>query len=726
MELPMATIQGIYVAIFGRPADPAGLAYWNAETNNGADLSKMIGALSATDEFKALYDGKTNEEIVTAVYQSLFGRAPDAAGLEFYLKGLEDGTLNIASIAVSIVDGAQDGDKAIVDNKVAAADLFTASLDTQAEIDAYVGTDAADAGRAFLAPVTGDPETIPTQESVDETILTVANPDGGQAPGETPGGGGGGGGGGGDTTAPVFTSPDAITIKENLSEVSTVNATDATAVTYSIGGGADAVKFAIDTTTGDLKFVNAPDYENPSDADDDNVYELLLQATDTSGNTVTQNVTVTVENVNEFIVGAGETYTTINAAIQAASAGDQIIVKSGTYDENVNLDKAVSIIADPNNPGATIAPATGTAITVQAGLSGSALVSGIDLRGNGVTNDNQRGIDILPGADLGSFIFEKGTVSDFGQAGIWASDGFAEIGATPTVDSLIIRDATFTNNGLGNGQNPNNGSDAQIKLFGFAGKVEVTDVAIGATLLVSKGIELTGGLTSSGNANTWSANDDAVMPLSNVTFNNVTVTGNYAKNPVSLQNYLNVDGVSITGLDLSGATSAWSLFNIDSIGGGAINGPGFGIVFPTGYVGGSKVVEFQGPQFDQVDTSVTINSINVSGVKDDPEFAFALLRGGSLNDTLNGSDGVEQFWGLQGDDTIIGGGSTLDMAVLISAAGASDFSFTYNAASNTYTVEDTASPYNNGTDTISGVEFIGIYNPNTKVLDVNSIDSLIV
>jgi len=202
----MATIQGIYVAIFGRPADPAGLAYWNTETNNGADLSKMISTLSATDEFKALYDGKSNTEIITAVYQSLFGRAPDAAGLAYYLQGLEDGTLNITSIAVSIVDGAQGGDKTIVDNKIVAADAFTASLDTQAEIDAYVGTDAANAGRAFLTPVNGDPATIPTQEAVDAAILTVGSPDGGQAPAT-----GGGGGGGGGTSLPAVSSFDAAT-----------------------------------------------------------------------------------------------------------------------------------------------------------------------------------------------------------------------------------------------------------------------------------------------------------------------------------------------------------------------------------------------------------------------------------------------------------------------------------------------------------------------------------
>lgn len=193
----MATIQGIYVAIFGRPVDPAGLVHWNTETNNGADLSSMIGALSASDEFKALYDGKSNTEVITAIYQALFGRAPEQAGLDFFLAGLENGTLSIESIAISILDGAQGTDKTIVDNKITAADAFTAQLDTQAEIDAYVGTSAADVGRAYLTPITDDPATIPTTDGTDETILTLFNPDGGQAPAE------GGAAGGGGVPAPT-------------------------------------------------------------------------------------------------------------------------------------------------------------------------------------------------------------------------------------------------------------------------------------------------------------------------------------------------------------------------------------------------------------------------------------------------------------------------------------------------------------------------------------------
>ncbi len=61
---------------------------------------------------------------------------------------------------------------------------------------------------------------------------------------------------------------------ENTTAVMTVTASDpdaGTTFTYSINGGADAGKFNIDSTTGALTFVSAPDYENPTDVGTDNV-----------------------------------------------------------------------------------------------------------------------------------------------------------------------------------------------------------------------------------------------------------------------------------------------------------------------------------------------------------------------------------------------------------------------------------------------------------------------
>lgn len=50
-------------------------------------------------------------------------------------------------------------------------------------------------------------------------------------------------------------------------------------VTYSIAGG-DSSLFTIDSATGKLDFIQAPDFENPLDSNKDNIYEVYLLATD--------------------------------------------------------------------------------------------------------------------------------------------------------------------------------------------------------------------------------------------------------------------------------------------------------------------------------------------------------------------------------------------------------------------------------------------------------------
>ncbi len=79
----------------------------------------------------------------TRIYQSLFNRDADVTGLTFFSNALSAGTLNINNVAIAILDGAIGSDKTIVDTKIAAANLYTAALDTGPEIVAYSGTAAA-------------------------------------------------------------------------------------------------------------------------------------------------------------------------------------------------------------------------------------------------------------------------------------------------------------------------------------------------------------------------------------------------------------------------------------------------------------------------------------------------------------------------------------------------------------------------------------------------------
>ena len=48
---------------------------------------------------------------------------------------------------------------------------------------------------------------------------------------------------------------------------------------FEISGGEDAALFTIDPVTGALDFIEAPDYENPSDANGDNIYVVIVKIT---------------------------------------------------------------------------------------------------------------------------------------------------------------------------------------------------------------------------------------------------------------------------------------------------------------------------------------------------------------------------------------------------------------------------------------------------------------
>ncbi|WEJ58110.1 DUF4214 domain-containing protein [Devosia sp. FJ2-5-3] len=186
-----AAIQGIYIALFGRPADPGGLAYWTEVTKGGADLSAMLSVLPNLTEYTARFEGQTPDQVITTVYQNLFGRAPDAEGLAFFKGQLASGAQTLATIAVNIMQGAQGDDKADVTAKVSAAELFTASLDTPEEIAAYQGADAAALAKKFLDTVDKDkPATPESVEKAAGAVVAGQDPTGGQAP--NPGGGTGG------------------------------------------------------------------------------------------------------------------------------------------------------------------------------------------------------------------------------------------------------------------------------------------------------------------------------------------------------------------------------------------------------------------------------------------------------------------------------------------------------------------------------------------------------
>ena len=102
-----------------------------------------------------------------------------------------------------------------------------------------------------------------------------------------------------ENDSPIFTSDAAVSVAENQAAAYTALATDADGddLSYNLSG-TDAARFMIDATTGEVRFIEAPDFENPGDADGDNVYDIVVTASDGT-NSADQTVAITVTNEND-------------------------------------------------------------------------------------------------------------------------------------------------------------------------------------------------------------------------------------------------------------------------------------------------------------------------------------------------------------------------------------------------------------------------------------------
>ena len=140
-------------------------------------------------------------------------------------------------------------------------------------------------------------------------------------------------------TLPVFTSPATANAQENQTAAYMAAATDADGDTlvYSLSG-TDAALFTIDAATGEVSFIEAPDFEAPGDDDGDNVYDIIVTASDGT-NSTDHNVAITVTNDNDNIpvftspatANAQENQTAAYMAAATDADGDALVYSlSGT------------------------------------------------------------------------------------------------------------------------------------------------------------------------------------------------------------------------------------------------------------------------------------------------------------------------------------------------------------------------------------------------------------
>lgn len=167
-------VQKLYVAYFNRPADTNGLAYWNDQiAKNGGSITAVASAFAASDEYKNLYAGKTTYQIINTIYNNLFGRSAEPDGLAYWGSRLDNGTIKIGTIAYSVYVGAQNADKTAIVNKAAAAVAWTAALDTSEEIVGYAGPAANTIAKDWLTTVTTNASLDTAKASLNTTVASA-------------------------------------------------------------------------------------------------------------------------------------------------------------------------------------------------------------------------------------------------------------------------------------------------------------------------------------------------------------------------------------------------------------------------------------------------------------------------------------------------------------------------------------------------------------------------
>jgi hypothetical protein len=158
-----------------------------------------------------------------------------------------------------------------------------------------------------------------------------------------------------DTTPPTFTSSSSFSVAENIAtSVTAATLTVSEDSTLTISSGADASLFDIftsDNVTAVLKFKTSPNFEAPSDNGGNNIYDLIITATDTASNTNTQSITITVTDVAE--TSSFNSFALAGSATTASYRTAVVITANVTVASRVTFKARNAIIPSCKNKMAT-------------------------------------------------------------------------------------------------------------------------------------------------------------------------------------------------------------------------------------------------------------------------------------------------------------------------------------------------------------------------------------
>jgi len=338
-------LQELYVAYFGRAADPTGLDYWTA---SGITTSAFAADMYAQAEFNDAYGSLSVEAQVNQIYKNLFDRTAEVAGLTYWTQEINLGNLQLAEIATHLIWAAQNNsgssdDKTALTNRTDAAVAYTAKVKESTEaILAYSptstspwssGANIAEA-KSYLSGI--DKDTASTAAGIAASVATIKT--NGVQTATTAG-----------KTYTLTTAVDSITGTDGNDAITASDTTLTTGDTVDGGSGTDTLSLSVDMAadTSVAGFTTT------------NVENLNVAYTD--GDTANAAETLTINALNTTaskltVSGLGTTTVEDNIIFNNVASGTEIGMSNAT-DLNVTANFVT-------------AATSGTADSVSVSLSG--------------------------------------------------------------------------------------------------------------------------------------------------------------------------------------------------------------------------------------------------------------------------------------------------------------------------------------------------------------------
>jgi hypothetical protein len=119
-------VSNLYVELFGRAADIAGLDYWSGQYKGGMSLAAIAQTFNQSPEFTATFGSLTTSQKIDQLYVNAFGHHADTAGLNYWSGQVTDAA-SLAQTEQNIINGAQGSDITALANKNDVSMYFAAS-----------------------------------------------------------------------------------------------------------------------------------------------------------------------------------------------------------------------------------------------------------------------------------------------------------------------------------------------------------------------------------------------------------------------------------------------------------------------------------------------------------------------------------------------------------------------------------------------------------------------